>query len=160
MKTKKIYLMLAVFSAILFGQIMNAQSYKEETDLFQSMFGIQKKEIVANFLQLESNNAFWPLYDEYETKRKELGLERLEALSDYAVNYDKMDNMGYDATIKKMIKMRDQNDKLIDSYYKKIKKASGAKVAGQFFQIEAYIQSAIRTTILQEIPFIGELETN
>jgi len=160
MKTKKIYLMLAVFSAILFGQIMNAQSYKEETDLFQSMFGIQKKEIVANFLQLESNNAFWPLYDEYETKRKELGLERLEALSDYAVNYDKMDNMGYDATIKKMIKMRDQNDKLIDSYYKKIKKASGAKVAGQFFQIEAYIQSAIRTTILEEIPFIGELETN
>ena len=158
MKTNKFYFMIAVFSAILFGQTMNAQSYKEEIDLFQSMFGIQKKQIVSDFLQLDSNNAFWPLYDEYETKRKNLGAQRLHALYDYVDNYENMDDLSYDATINKMIKMRDENDKLVDSYYKKIKKACGSKVAGQFFQIETYIQSAIRTTIMEEIPFIGELE--
>lgn len=160
MKTKKIYLMLAVFSAILFGQTMNAQTNKEEIDLVQSMFGMQKKEVVADFLQIDSDNAFWSIYDEYETKRKELGIERLQGLSDYVENYEKMDDLSYDETIKKMIKMRDQNDALIDTYYKKIRKSSGAKVAGQFFQLEAYIQSAMRTAILEGIPFIGELEVN
>ena len=40
---------------------------------------------------------------------------------------------------------------------KKVKKASGSKIAGQFFQLEAYIQSEIRSTVMSSIPFIGEL---
>ena len=157
MKKTKFYLVVAVFTAVLLGQSINAQSYKEEIDMFQSMFGMEKKALVADFLGIDESNPFWAVYDEYESKRKALGQNRLVALSNYAENYETMTDEGYDSTIKSMIDLRKQNDKLLDSYYKKVKKASGSKIAGQFFQIESYIQSEIRSTVMSSIPFIGEL---
>ncbi len=144
--------------AFIFAGTSQAQSNKEETDFFQSIFGMAKKEVVADFLKIESTNSFWALYDEYETKRKELGKERLNVLSDYVENYDKLTDAKYDEVVASMISLRKSNDKLIDTYYKKIKKASGSKVAAQFFQLENYFLSEIRSTIMEEIPYIGEFD--
>lgn len=144
--------------AMVFCQSLKAQSSKEETDFYQSIFGMEKKAVVAEFLQIESNNPFWSLYDEYETERKELGKQRLDALTAYVENYDKMDEAKYDETIGKMISLRDSNDKLLDKYYKKIKKASGSKVGAQFFQLESYFLSEIRSAVMEGIPYIGEFD--
>ncbi|HEY3385054.1 MAG TPA: hypothetical protein VGK46_01015, partial [Saprospiraceae bacterium] len=57
-----------------------------------------------------------------------------------------------------MISLGAKTDKLAASYYGKIKKAAGVKAAAQFLQLESYINSSIRAAILEEIPFIGELE--
>ena len=143
---------------VLIGQSLSAQSQSEEIDFYQSIFGMEKKAIVADFLQLGENDPFWPLYDEYETKRKSHGKERIRVLEDYAEKYDQMDEVTYDEVIKSMIRLRDSNDKLMDSYYKKIKKASGSKTAAQFFQLEAYFNSEIRAIIMESIPFIGEFD--
>lgn len=143
---------------VLFCQNINAQTNKEETDLMQSVFGMEKKAVMAGFISVDSADPFWALYDEYETKRKELGVKRLDALFNYADNYDSMDSEKYDATIKNMIALRSKTDKLMDQYYKKIKKASGSKVAAQFFQLEGYVLTQIRAAILEEIPYIGEFD--
>ncbi|MDZ7613413.1 MAG: hypothetical protein U5K51_06605 [Flavobacteriaceae bacterium] len=158
MKKNNFYFVVTLLTAMFFGQTIMAQTNKEDIEMIQSIFGKEKKEMVTDFLQLDSNNPFWALYDEYETKRKELGKDRLQALSFYVDNYEKMDATNSDSTIEKMRKLRDGNDKLLDTYYKKIKKASGSKVAAQFFQLEAYIQSAVRVAVMDEIPFIGELD--
>ena len=96
------------------------------------------------------------MYDEYETKRKALGKERFAALTNYAENYNNLDNATYDETIATMISLQKRTDKLIDQYYKKIKKTSGSKVAAQFFQLEEYILTQIRAAIFEGIPMIGE----
>jgi hypothetical protein len=57
-----------------------------------------------------------------------------------------------------MIALRKKTDKLMDQYYKKIKKASGSKVAAQFFQLEGYFLTQIRAAIFEEIPYIGEFD--
>lgn len=144
--------------ATVFVQTTNAQSNKEETEFMQSIFGMEKKAIVAEFLKIENTNPFWVLYDEYETKRKELGKKRIEVLSDYVENYDNLSDVKYDEVVANMISLRKSNDKLIDTYYKKIKKASGSKIAGQFFQLENYFLSEIRSAVMQEIPYIGEFD--
>jgi hypothetical protein len=56
------------------------------------------------------------------------------------------------------VNVSDHLDKLLDKYYKKIKKASVSKVAAQFFQLESYFLSEIRSAIMQEIPYIGEFD--
>ena len=45
------------------------QSYTEEVDLMQAAFGMAKKDIVSAFVQpsASQSDAFWKLYDEYET---------------------------------------------------------------------------------------------
>ena len=152
-----IFINTLILTAI-FGISANAQSNKEETEFLQSIFGMEKKAVVAEFLKIESSNPFWTLYDEYETKRKEIGKERLKVLSEYVENYDNLSEAKYDAVVASMISLRKSNDKLIDTYYKKIKKASGSKIAAQFFQLENYFLSEIRSAVMEEIPYIGEFD--
>lgn len=158
MKKSIFYLVVAFVAVLTTSQSLLAQTNKEDVEMIQAVFGKEKKEMAAGFLKLSSNDPFWAVYDEYETKRKELGKDRLQALSFYVDNYDKMDAPKSDETIAKMIKLRNDNDKLLDTYYKKVKKVSGSKVAAQFFQFEAYIQSAVRMSVMEGIPFIGELD--
>jgi len=83
-----------------------AQSNKEEIEFFQSIYGMEKKAVVAEFLSISPENPFWTIYDEYETKRKELGKERLNLLSHYVDNYDVLDDEVYDKTIANMMDIR------------------------------------------------------
>jgi hypothetical protein len=75
---KKITLFLAALFAFAF---VNAQSNKEEVDLMQAAFGMEKKAMMEEFVQVDpaQKDAFWKLYDEYETSRKALGQERIKA---------------------------------------------------------------------------------
>jgi hypothetical protein len=158
MKNRKLILTSIVFIVSVSGISLNAQSNNEEVDLIQSIFGMEKKAVVADFLGLENENAFWALYDEYETTRKELGKERLVLLYDYAENYDRLNDEKYDQLIANTISLRKRTDKLMDQYYKKIKKVSGSKIAAQFFQLEGYFLIQIRAAIFDEIPYVGEFD--
>ena len=152
--------LLLLFVALFYSATGFAQSAQEEVDLIQSLYGMQKKEIVADFIMLEGaqKDAFWKLYDAYEVERKELGMRRINLLSNYAENYGKLDDAKTDELIKEMNDLGLKNDKLIATYYKKMKKPAGVKAAAQFTQIEYYLLSTIRAKILEEIPFIGELD--
>jgi Spy/CpxP family protein refolding chaperone len=152
--------LLLLFAALFFSVTSFAQSAQEEVDLIQSMYGMQKKQIVANFIKLEGaqKDAFWKLYDAYEVERKALGIKRINLLGMYAENYGTLDDAKIDAMVKEMNSLGVKNDKLIGSYYGKMKKPAGVKAAAQFTQIEYYLLSTIRAEILEEIPFIGELD--
>lgn len=146
--------------AICFSTVAFAQSNKEDVELIQSIYGKEKKTIVADFIKLEGaqKDAFWKLYDEYETKRKELGKKRVALLEKYAASYSSINDATATEITKETIKLGAETDKLIATYHKKMEKAAGAKAAAQFYQIEAYFLSVIRASILESIPFIGELD--
>ena len=137
-----------------------AQSNKEDVDFIQSIYGKEKKAVVAEFIKLEGEqkDAFWKLYDEYETKRKELGHQRVALLERYAKNYSTLDDATTDSIIKDMLKLGASTDKLINTYYGKLKKVSSVKAAGQFVQIESYLLSEVRAAIFESIPIIDELK--
>ena len=83
---KKYIFLIAVLFVSSFAW---AQSNKEEIDLMQAAFGKDKKAVVAEFVKVSptQKDAFWKLYDQYETQRKALGLERIELLKQYAAHY-------------------------------------------------------------------------
>jgi hypothetical protein len=151
---KYILITLALFLA----SFVHAQSDKEEIDLIQAAFGKDKKAIVADFVKpsAEQKDAFWKLYDEYETERKELGKQRIDLLKQYADQYLKMTGEQADEWTKKVIELQTKTDKLIANYYTKIKGVSDGIVATQFYQIENYILAIIRMQILQQVPFIDK----
>lgn len=148
--------LLFIFTACLAISTLKAQSNQEEIDFYQSIFGMEKKAAVMEFVQpSEAQSAdFWALYDEYETERKALGKKRIDLLYKYAAQYNNMSDDTADSLMKEMISLGKKTDKLLEKYYKKIKKKTSPIVAAQFYQIEAYILSAIRTNILAEIPFV------
>lgn len=147
---------ILIIAALFFASFAYSQSNKEEIDLVQAAFGMDKKAIVADFVQLTDTqkDAFWTLYDEYETKRKEYGRERIDLLKQYAEQYMTMTSEQADAWTKKVMELQTKTDKLIATYYEKVKGVSDGVVATQFYQIENYILSMIRMEILQGVPFL------
>lgn len=159
MKKNSIYFVISLLFAVTFGQSSFAQSNAEEIDYIQSVVGMEKKAALAEFLAIEKDASFWAIYDAYETERKELGKSRISLLENYANNYEAgMADEVTDDIIKQMQAQKKALDVLIDQYYKKIRKDSGAKVAAQFYQFENFVLSAVRLEILASIPFIGELD--
>jgi hypothetical protein len=158
-QSKILYIMkkyIFIIAALFTASLVSAQSNKEEVDLIQAALGMQKKDVVADFVKPSESqkDAFWKLYDEYETKRKDLGKQRIELLKQYADQYNNMTSEQADAWTKKVIELQKKTDDLIVTYYNKVKAISNGIVATQFYQIEGYILTAIRMQILQNVPFL------
>ena len=154
--------MKKLFSVVTFLIVLSpsvfSQVDQEEIDYYQSIFGMEKKMVVAAFLELDEGDAFWPVYDQYETARKELGQRRLNLIVEYAENYDNLSDDKTDELIKTNMDIRKDTEALMTKYYKKIKKVSGSRTAAQFYQIECYFVTAVSAEIYTSIPLIGELE--
>ena len=150
--------LLTVVTFIFFSSF--AQSNKEDVDMIQAMYGKQKKEIAAEFIIVPDakKDAFWKIYDEYETERKALGQQRIKLLEKYANAYDTLGDKSTDAIIKQTMTLQKSTDALIAKYYDRIMKSAGTKPAAQFYQLESYLLSVVRAYIMSNIPFIGELE--
>jgi hypothetical protein len=83
-----------------------------------------------------------------------LGKQRITLLEQYADQYQTMTSEQADAWTKKVIALQKKTDNLIATYYDKVKAISDGIVATQFYQIENYILTAIRSEILWQVPFI------
>ena len=147
---------ILIITALFLTSFAWSQSNKEEIDLVQAAFGMDKKAAVADFVKpsAQQKDAFWKLYDEYETQRKELGKQRIELLNQYADHYLDMTNAQADAWTMKVVALQKKTDNLIVTYYGKIKLISNAIVATQFYQIEYFILTGIRMKLLQNVPFV------
>lgn len=117
---------------------------------------MDKKAVVADFVTPSpaQKDAFWKLYDEYETQRKALGQQRIKLLEQYADSYATLTPAQADAWTKQVIELQKKTDNLIVTYYDKVKVISDGLVATQFYQIENYILTAIRMQILHNVPFV------
>lgn len=147
---KKISVLIIAF---LFAGITQAQTQKEEVDMIQSLFGMQKKEWVSQYIEVNDaqKTDFWTLYDEYELKRKELGQKKFDLLLKYVNDFGEIKAANAEQFMKDAISLRKKSEKLIDSYYKKIKKKTDPVVGMQFYQIETYISNLIRSEIMEEL---------
>ena len=150
----KKYILISV--ALFLASFVYSQTNKSEVELIQAAIGMTKKDAVNEYIQVSDaqKDTFWQLYDEYETQRKELGTQRIDLLIQYGKEYRSMTNEQADAWMKKVIELQGKTDKLIVSYFKKIKKATDPIVATQFYQIENYILSIVRIKVLNEIPLV------
>lgn len=138
---------------IIISNLSFSQTFQDEFQLMQSLYGLDKKEIIGQFVDLDPNQEadFWLLYDEYELKRKELGKKKFILLQNYANDYGEIEARDVEMLMKESIPLRKKSDQLIDNYYSKIKKKTDAVVAVQFYQIEHYLSDLIRIKLLEGI---------
>ena len=153
MKKLLFTLCFALTACITYGQDITS-----EIDFYQSAYGLEKKRIVENFMNLsgEKATAFWEVYNAYETERKEIGKNRIANLNTYSDVYENMTDEQADDITSKMLSNRAKQEKLYKKYFGKMKKVVGAKTALQFLELEVYLQTAISYAVMESIPFVGE----
>jgi len=134
-----------------------AQSAQTEVEIIQEAFGLDKKVAVANFMELgEDAESFWKIYDEYEAERKELGMNRIKVIADYAKSYPTISDEEILSLFKRTKAFKKSFAKLQQTYFNKMKKEVGVSKAAQFWQLESYFNAMIQAEIYSLIPFIGE----
>ena len=138
--------------------VMYAQMSDAEAEATANLLGVQKKEIIMKLVSVSGKDSmtFWNLYDEYLQKNKSLTKERIQLYEQTARSYNKMTAGAADSLARRYFTIRDQQEKSLQDYYKKIKASSNAVAAFQFYQAETYLLTQVRATIMQQIPTYGE----
>jgi ATP-dependent protease HslVU (ClpYQ) ATPase subunit len=152
---------LLLISSIAFSTFAFSQSgVKEDVDVLQSLYGKSKQELVRACMNLQEPqaSAFERIYSDYESERKALGQKRMELIGDYAVNYQSLSDKKADELVKTSLANTISYEKMYLKYYGKAKKAIGAVNAAKFIQLESALQTAIKESVQNTIPFIGEID--
>ena len=148
-----------VFMILFFSAA--AQMTQDDVNLIQSMYGKDKRDLIQSNLHFKDSSSavsFWKLYDSYEAERKKLGQDYINILQDYAKNYESLDDKKTDELVLRSSNNNIAFENLYLKYYNKMKPVVGSITAGEFVQAEAYLRMSVRIQILDQIPFIGDIE--
>jgi len=154
---KKMYVFVIVFFVAFAAK---SQTIDEEVVLVQSIYGMEKKDLIAKHMTLEKTQmgVFWKLYDEYELERKEIGLKRAANIVAYATKYENLTNEDADLLMKTSFEVNLGFVQLWERTYKKMAKSLTPVLAAQFIQAEMFIESMLKQELALDIPLIGEIE--
>jgi hypothetical protein len=155
---KRTNYLIAVAFFCLSTQATTAQSIKNEVQIIQGAYGIEKKQIIEQAMNLSGKEAydFWSIYEEYEDKRKVLGEERLLLIYDYVIAYPSLTDTKASEITSRYFKNDEAQARLHKKYYKKVKKALSPLQAARFAQAEGFLQNVVQIQLESQLPFIGE----
>lgn len=151
LKMKKLVLLGVL---VFLGSVMFAQTTKTELQMAQDIFGMKKKAMVSNFVNLPQTDVFWSIYDEYEAKRTAFGEKTYENLLEYAGNYVNYSDNRAEVILNNVMAQRKKMEKLLNTYYKKVKKECGTKTATQFYMVQRFFDATIRAEVLGNLPIV------
>jgi hypothetical protein len=155
MKKNLLLLMLFFVSTVA----TYSQTSEAELSAMVDLLAVQKKEAVSKLVVLAPTeaDAFWKIYDEYQAENKKTALERMKLYQKTANSYNSLTPEIAESLSEEYFKNRKEQENDLEGYYKKIKKATNATVAFQFYQAEVYLLTLVRAQIMQQIPTYGQL---
>jgi hypothetical protein len=139
---------------LMMSTMVFSQTTKDELKIAREIFGMEKKEMVQNFVNLPENNVFWTIYKEYDEGRKVFGEARYDLLLEYAGNYVNYSDDRLEIILAESMNNRKKAEKHFLKTYKKIKKECGVKTASQFYMVERFFESSIQATVLGNLPIV------
>jgi hypothetical protein len=131
----------------------------DEISFYQSIWGMEKQAIVEAYMELSEADAaaFWPEYEVYEVKRKDLGQDKVMILSDYAKNYGSITGEVAKDLIHRGTANNIAMQKLMKKTFNKLSKTIDPVAAAKFVQLENYFIVMIQMSIQESLPFIDEI---
>ena len=154
----KIILIIAAFFTGIISETQ-AQTSDAEAEAIVNLLGVQKKEAISKLVPVSGKDsvAFWKIYDEYQQLNKATAKSRMNLYEKTAQAYSNLTPSIADSLAVQYFSNRLDQEKSLEAYYKKIKAATNAVIAFEFFQAEVYMLTQIRATIMQQIPTYGQL---
>jgi len=151
---KRIVLMVSFLSVV--GATAPSFAQADLVEIMRSDLRTQKRALLTQALQLTEaqSEAFWPVYNEYESELIKLNDSRLTLIKDFASNYSTMTDPVAKDLVKRSFKWQEGSTKLLKKYYGKMEKVVSPIVAARWVQAEHAINSMIDVQVASEIPLI------
>jgi len=165
MKTGRLLAAAAVAAVTLAGTPGPAAAQEQQPSKQEIMAFVEaaraemrasREQLIAANMSLTESEAtkFWPLYREYNTKKAELGDERLQIILDYADKYPDVDDATAKDLIDRSVKHRRKLHRLEESYVGKIGKVLPPVKLMRFLQIDDRIDNLVELEVQQGIPIV------
>jgi len=138
---------------------IRAEEQKADTsnmEILREKFHADKKLVVAANMDLTETEAkaFWPIYQEYQTKLTKINERLGKLIMDYAENYKSMTNDIAQKLMKESMVVEKERMALKELYFPKFQKAVSAMKAARYFQIENKIQAIVQYEVAGSIPLV------
>ena len=136
-----------------------AQTSDAEADAVANLLGVQKREAIAKLVPVTGQDSikFWKIYDEYQAGNNSTAKDRIHLYEGTALSYPHMTPAVADSLALLYFSNRMDQERSLETYYKKIKNATNAVTAFEFYQAEIYLLTMIRAQIMHQIPVYGTL---
>lgn len=132
------------------------QDRRSEFEITRSALGKERKTFVAEHINLNQNEemAFWPIYEDYEIDRAKFSGKKWDVFKKYASGFHTLTAAEAKDYLNDFLRYEKKEIKLRSKYSRLMSTKLSSPVALRFVQIEEYMDSRIRYTILGELPFI------
>jgi hypothetical protein len=147
-------LAVALIAAPVRAEEKNASSSKME--ILREKIKADKKLVVAANMDLTEAEAkaFWPIYQEYQTKLTKINERIGKLIVNYAENYKSMTNDIAKKLMKESMAVEKERVTVKEQFFPKFLKAVPAMKAARYFQIENKIQAVVNYELADGIPLM------
>ena len=154
MKNLKFAFAATALLAIAAPFAAQAQSAYDEQEQLIAQLQADKRAVVLKAMALDDTQvlAFTPIYDAYQADRKKLMERSINLLNSYASNYDSMTDDAAKGLLKDWLKIKDDEDALMDKYVKKFDKVLPTTKVLRFVQIENKLNTLLSLPSVQAVP--------
>jgi hypothetical protein len=128
----------------------------EDVKLLRQDLQATKEDIIKDTMGFTGAEAaaFWPVYRGYAKEQHAIADRRLNLITEYAQNIDKMDNSKASSMTQRLFKIEDDTQALRKAYFSKFESALGAKRAAKFYQVDNRLSMLVNLQLAAEIPLI------
>lgn len=171
-------LMLSILTLALTGTVLRAEEMKKENppvqvtqvnviqpnlspEMIRYAVTSERRDIftaaMGDLLQdPTAKSNFWDVYNAFENDRHAVTDAKMRIMSEYAKNFLTMSDMKVKELLKESYKIQSKELSLRHKYATQLTKKVNATVAGRFWQVDDFISSALKVSILSNIPLLGE----
>jgi hypothetical protein len=134
-----------------------AQSATDEIELIRVIIEAERKVVVATNMNLSDaeSEAFWPVYNEFETAVRSVNDKRLKILIELSRNFETLTDEQATDLLEEHFKFQQERVKVRKSYMKKFKKVLSGKQLARFYQIDGKIDTIIDFDIARAVPLVN-----
>jgi hypothetical protein len=134
-----------------------AQSATDEIELIRVIIEAERKVVVATNMNLSDaeSEAFWPVYNEFETAVRSVNDKRLKILIELSRNFEMLTDEQAADLLEEHFKFQQERVKVRKSYMKKFKKVLSGKQLARFYQIDGKIDTIIDFDIARAVPLVN-----
>lgn len=153
-KNHALALYVAAVATLAAPLVAEAQSTVDEQQLVLAHIQTDSRAIVLKSMDLDETQveAFMPLYDAYQLAYKKI-MDRVVALMiSFASDYDSMTDTEARHLLKSWFDLKDDEDRLLEGYARKMDKVLPSAKVLRWVQIENRLSTELRLSAVRRIP--------
>ena len=133
-----------------------APDVSEQIESMRAATDIERKILIMKEMNMTEAEAeqFWPLYEEYRSKMKQVGDIRVRIITDYAASYSTMTDALAEELLDDYVDYMDEKQDLTKKYIKKFRKILPDIKVTRYFQLEHKLDAVVDYQLAGRIPLM------